>query len=67
MRTIKVNIKETSPGSWRVTFNGHVLGDSRGYRKDEAIAKARQYNGRVDGEWRNGVWIDAAERFECEV
>lgn len=35
-----VGIRETSPGTWRLTFDGRVLGDSRGYDKHRAIEEA---------------------------
>ena len=38
-----VSITETSRNVWRLTFNGHVLGDSRGYAKASAIRDAREY------------------------
>lgn len=38
-----VSIKETSPNVWRVSFNGNVLGDSRGHRKEGAIAEAKKF------------------------
>lgn len=42
MQTVTISIRETSPNVWRLTHDGRVLGDSRGYRKDQAIAKARE-------------------------
>lgn len=55
-----VGIKETSPAVWRLTFDGAVLGDSRGYDRDEAIAKARSFvrtNG-IDGDWQGSEWVE---------
>lgn len=37
-----VTIAETSPGVWRLAFDGRALGDSRGYDRTRAIAAARE-------------------------
>lgn len=37
----EIGIRETSPNVWRITYNGNVLEDSRGYRKEQAIAVAK--------------------------
>jgi hypothetical protein len=39
-----VGIKQTSRDYdvWRLTFDGTILGDSRGYRRDQAICEARK-------------------------
>ncbi len=37
-----VSIKETSKGVWRVSYDGHPLGDSRGYDKARAWAEAQE-------------------------
>lgn len=37
-----VGIKETSPGVFRLTYDGSTLGDSRGYSRDKAIAEAQK-------------------------
>lgn len=56
--TIRVGIKETSPNVWRVTRNGNVLGDSRGYSRREAEAQARSIASRTDeGHWEGSTWI----------
>lgn len=38
-----IGIKETSRDCWRLSFDGCVLGDSRGYRKDRAETEARAW------------------------
>jgi hypothetical protein len=39
-----VGIKQSQPpyDCWRLTFNGKILGDSRGYPKARAIEEARK-------------------------
>lgn len=64
---IEVTIKETSKGSFRLAFNGSVLGDSRGYDKAGAIAEARKYEGRTDGNWVNGEWIEVVDTYKVCV
>jgi hypothetical protein len=59
MKTVIVGIQETSKDVWRVSFNGTILGDSRGYRRSEAIAEARKYverDGGLDGDWGPNGW-----------
>jgi hypothetical protein len=61
METVVYGIKETSPGVFRVTRNGAVLGDSRGYRRNEAISEARELaerNGGIDGDWVGSNWVE---------
>lgn len=38
-----IGIAETSPNVWRLTFDGRVLGDSRGYSKREAQNEANSW------------------------
>lgn len=40
-----ISIKETSPDVWRVTFDGKVLGDSRGFDRAGALREARDVVG----------------------
>jgi hypothetical protein len=47
MKTVVVSIKETGRDCWRVTYDGSVLGDSRGYRKPEAMEEARKVAART--------------------
>lgn len=61
MKTRIIGITETSPGTWRVTFNGSVLGDSRGYDRSRALAEAKTYverNGGLDGDWGPTGWVE---------
>jgi hypothetical protein len=37
---VEISIRETSRNVWRVTFNGAVLGDSRGYAYADARREA---------------------------
>lgn len=64
---INVGIKETSRGSFRITFNGHILGDSRGYSEEMAKAEARKFNGRTIGNWVNGEWVDVIDTYTCDL
>lgn len=41
-RPEEISIRETSPGSWRITFNGKILGDSRGYDRARAWQVAQE-------------------------
>jgi hypothetical protein len=55
----KIGIRETSPNVWRVTYDGKILGDSRGYSRDAAIFEAKAIAARTDdGDWRGGEWIN---------
>lgn len=63
----KISIRETSPGTWRVTFNGSVLGDSPGYRKEQAIAAAKAAAARDDcGRWVGNKWVPVTRVFVVE-
>jgi hypothetical protein len=42
-------IKETSPGTWRVAFNGSIMGDSRGYPRERCVEEARGWVQREAG------------------
>ena len=61
----EVSITETSPGVWRVTFDGCVLGDSRGYdhatARREAIRMVEQEQAWAlrDGRFATLVWRPA--------
>jgi hypothetical protein len=58
MITRKIGIKETSKNSWRVTYDGKILGDSKGYSKEQAIAKAKEIVAQKDdGDWQGGAWV----------
>lgn len=57
MKTRVIGITETSRDVWRVTFNGLVLGDSRGYRRAEALAEAKSFVG-LDGDWGPNGWVE---------
>lgn len=59
MKTRVIGITETSANVWRVTFNGSVLGDSRGHRRAEALAEAMTFverDGGLDGDWGPNGW-----------
>ena len=60
MKTRVVGIEETSPGTFRLTFDGRILGDSRGYGRAEAIEKARAFVARntIDGRWEGSTWVE---------
>lgn len=61
MKKKVVGITETSANVWRVTFNGSVLGDSRGYDRAGALAEAKRYverNGGIDGDWGPNGWVE---------
>ncbi|QIG68050.1 hypothetical protein EVB55_115 [Rhizobium phage RHph_Y68] len=55
-----VGIQETSPGVFRLSFNGSILGDSRGYSKNEAINEAKSFvrRNRIDGDWQGSTWVE---------
>lgn len=47
---VEVSARESSPGVWRITHNGRILGDSRGFSPDrvrvsidEDVATLRGY------------------------
>ena len=61
MKTRIIGIKETSANVWRLTFDGTVLGDSRGYDKNTATQKARSFverDGGIDGKWEGSTWVE---------
>lgn len=60
MATIRIGIIETSPKVYRLTFNGNILGDSRGYAKSEAInqAKIAVKHHANDGHWEYDKWVE---------
>ena len=61
METQIIGIHETSPGTFRITYNRNILGDSRGYSKADAIQKARDIvarDGGVDGNWEGCNWVE---------
>lgn len=64
-----VGIKETSANTFRLSFNGSVLGDSRGYSKSEAIEKARQFvsKNRIDGKWEGSTWVEFENVLDGEI
>lgn len=43
MRKVVVSIKETSRDCWRLSFDGRIRGDSRGYSKEKAQQEAVAY------------------------
>lgn len=64
-----VGIKETSANTFRLSFNGSVLGDSRGYSKVEAIDKARQFVSKnpIDGKWVGSTWVEFENVLDLEI
>lgn len=52
-----ISIKETSVNSWRITFDGKVLGDSRGYIKEKAIKEAHRLVAMEYGEFQGAKWV----------
>ncbi|QGZ14054.1 hypothetical protein PP939_gp022 [Rhizobium phage RL38J1] len=60
MRQRIIGIKETSPNCFRLTFDGNILGDSRGYSKQEAISEAKRFvrQNANDGDWVGSTWVE---------
>ncbi|QNH71578.1 hypothetical protein PP938_gp139 [Rhizobium phage AF3] len=60
MKQVIVGIKETSPGVFRLTFDRTILGDSRGYSKNDAIREAKNFVARNknDGDWVGNQWVE---------
>lgn len=56
--TTTIGIKETAPGSFRLTFNGRILGDSQGFPRDRAIEEARRTAAQPDGDWHGSDWVE---------
>lgn len=69
MKTRIVGIKETSTGVFRLSFDGKILGDSRGYRRDEAVSAARSFVSRnaVDGRWEGSTWVEFRNVLDSEI
>lgn len=65
MREVVVSIKETAPNCFRLTFDGAVLGDSRGYSKLKAEQVARSKNGQESGKWEGSEWVPF--RYRCDL
>lgn len=59
-KKVKVGVAETSPGSWRLSFDGKILGDSRGYDKARALREAQAH---VD---RTRTWKYRDEEYEVD-
>jgi len=61
-KTQTVSIRERTHGVWCVSFDGTILGDSRGYTRERAILEARKIAAIPYGDWEmiDGacVWID---------
>ena len=51
-----IGIKETSPNTWRVTYDGRVLGDSKGYSRVKALEEANKAVAQEHGEWEGATW-----------
>lgn len=64
-----IGIKETSANCFRLSFNGHVLGDSHGYSRNEAISQARRFvaRNRFDGNWKGSIWVEFENVLDPEL
>jgi hypothetical protein len=65
-----IGIKETSPGTYRLTFDGTVLGDSRGYTKSQALDAARSFvarDGGLDGGWQGSTWVEFRNVLDASI
>ncbi|QIG73890.1 hypothetical protein PP935_gp115 [Rhizobium phage RHph_N34] len=64
-----IGIAETSHGVFRLTFNRTVLGDSRGYSRDEAIRQAKSFvnRNRIDGDWKGSTWVEFENVLDPEL
>jgi hypothetical protein len=64
-----VGIKETSPNVFRLSFNGTVLGDSRGYDRNKAISEAKSFvnRNRLDGDWVGSTWTEFENVLDPEL
>ncbi len=70
MKTRIIGVKETARGCWKLTFNGHILGDSRGYSRDEAVREARKFvarDGGLDGDWEGSTWVEFRNVLDKEI
>lgn len=69
MKQRVIGIKETSANCFRLSFDGHVLGDSRGYSRNEAIAEARRFvaRNRLDGDWEGSTWVEFENVLDPEI
>jgi hypothetical protein len=56
-----ISARQMDNGSWKATYDGKILGDSKGFRsKEEAIADAAKTNpeGEVKGKFVDGSWVE---------
>lgn len=70
MKTVTIGIMETAHGVYRVTYNGSILGDSRGYTKAQATTEAKRIverDGGLDGDWGPNGWEEHRNVLAADI